>query len=99
MKPRGRPKKVRIVEGEPKIKQFSPRGRPGRPDEITLSLDQYEALRLADYKKLKQFQAAKSMGISRATFGRIIKEARFKLTNGLINGKIIKISGGRVRLG
>ena len=99
MKPKGRPKKIRIVKNEPKISQFSPRGRPGRPDEITLSLDQFEALRLADYNGLEQDQAAKSMGISRATFGRIVREARFKLSDALINGKIIRITGGKVQLG
>jgi len=97
MKPKGRPKKLRIVKNEPKIRQFSPRGKPGRPDEITLTIDQYEALRLTDYKGLKQAQAAKIMGISRSTFGRISKEARFRVSNGLINGKIIKIIGERTR--
>jgi len=39
MKPRGRPKKYRIVHRDPKISQFSPRGRPGRPDEIDLGME------------------------------------------------------------
>jgi predicted DNA-binding protein (UPF0251 family) len=37
----------------PKI-QFSPRGRPGRPDEIELKMEEFEAIRLADYTGLKQ---------------------------------------------
>ena len=98
MKPKGRPIKLRLVENEPRIKQFSPRGRPGRPDEIRLTLDQYEAFRLVDYKGLKQEQAAKVMGISRSTLGRVIREARFRLANGIINGKIIRIFGGKVRV-
>jgi len=48
MKRRGRPKKYRIVRIDPKISQFSPRGRPGRPDEVDLAMDQFEAVRLAD---------------------------------------------------
>ena len=91
MKPKGRPKKKRRVSSIPKIFQFSPRGRPGRPDEIELSLDEYEALRLTDYEGLDQAEAAEIMQISRATCGRIIREARKKLADGLINGKIIKI--------
>lgn len=99
MKPRGRPKKKRLIKGEPKIGQFSPRGRPGRPDEVALSIDQYEAIRLADYSCMEQSQACKLMGISRQTFGRILKQARKKLADGLINGKIIRFEGGQVQIG
>ena len=49
MRPRGRPKKYRIVRQDPKISQFSPRGKPGRPDEVNLTMDEYEAIRLADF--------------------------------------------------
>jgi len=90
MKPRGRPKKKRSIAQKPQICQFSPRGRPGRPDEVELTIDQYEAIRLADYKGLEQAEACKSMGISRQTFGRILAGARKKLSDGLINGKIIR---------
>ena len=38
MKSRGRPKKIRFVKNEPMVMQFSPRGKPGRPDEIDLSV-------------------------------------------------------------
>ena len=92
MKPKGRPRKKRKVACSPKIIQFSPRGKPGRPDEIELTLDQYEAIRLADYVGLNQFQAAGKMQISRATFGRIIRRARRKLSEGLVEGKIIRIN-------
>lgn len=91
MKPKGRPIKKRVILGNPRILQFSPRGKPGRPDEIDLTIEQYEAIRLADYKGLDQSQAAKSMGISRATFGRIIHRARHRLAQGFIDGKIIRI--------
>lgn len=99
MKPKGRPKKTRLIKGEPKITQFSPRGRPGRPDEIELSIDEFEAIRLADNKGMEQTQACRLMGISRQTFGRILKGARKKLAEGLINGKIIRFAGGKVRIG
>lgn len=99
MKPKGRPKKVRLVQGEPKIAQFSPRGRPGRPDEVELTIDQYEAIRLADFRGMKHIQASKYMGISRQTFGRILKEAHKKLSEGLVIGKIIRFQGGNVQIG
>jgi predicted DNA-binding protein (UPF0251 family) len=94
MHPRGRPKKYRIVKQDPKVSQFSPRGRPGRPDEAELTMDEYESLRLSDYMGLPQKEAAKSMRISQQTFSRILKRARKSLTKGLIMGATIKIQGG-----
>ena len=99
MRPIGRPKKIRLIKGAPSIGQFSPRGRSGRPDEVELTIDQYEAIRLADLKGMEQTQASKLMGISRQTFGRILKNARRKLADGFINGKIIRIEGGKVQIG
>ena len=95
MKQRGRPKKYRIVRVDPKIVQFSPRGRPGRPDEVELSMDQFEAIRLAEYMGLEQKEAAKSMHISQQTFSRILKKAHRTIANGLIRGAAIKIQGGQ----
>lgn len=94
MKPRGRPKKYRIVHKDPRIHQFSPRGKPGRPDERNLSMDEFEALRLADFIGLTQKRAAGLMRISQQTFSRILKKARNVLADALVNGKIIKIQGG-----
>jgi predicted DNA-binding protein (UPF0251 family) len=91
---RGRPKKYRIVSQDPKIAQFSPRGRPGRPDEAGLTMDGYEAIRLSDYLGLGQKEAARHMRISQQTFSRILKKARQAVSDGLVNGKIIKIQGG-----
>lgn len=98
IKQKGRPKITRSVGGAPQIMQFSPRGRPGRPDEIQLSLDQFEAIKLADYEGLDQTQGSLRMGISRATFGRVLKDARKKISDALVNGKIIKIFGGQVSI-
>lgn len=95
MKRRGRPKKYRVVRNDPKISQFSPRGKPGRPDEVGLTMDEFEALRLADYMGLGQIEAAKSMRISQQTFSRTLKKARKALAGGLVGGKIIRIQGGQ----
>ena len=91
MKPKGRPKKIRFVEKMPKILQFSPRGKPGRPEEVELKIDQLEALRLADFMNLDQSQGAKALGVSRASFGRILRQARKLVADALSNGKIIRI--------
>ena len=96
---RGRKKKVRYVQKMPKITQFSPRGKPGRPDEVFLTIDQFEAIKLSDWQGFEQSQAAVAMGVSRPTFGRILREARKIMANALINGKIIKIGVGDVQVG
>lgn len=94
MRPQGRPKKYRIVKQDPRISQFSPRGRPGRPDEVEVSMDEFEALRLTDFMGLSQKEAAKSMRISQPTFSRVLTKAHKTIANGLIKGATIKIQGG-----
>jgi len=96
---RGRPKKVRYIQKMPKIAQFSPRGKPGRPDEINLTVDQFEAIKLADYQRFTQVQGAAAMGISRSTFGRILREARKIVADCIVNGKILRINIGDVQVG
>jgi len=93
---RGRPRKRRFIESDPKISQFSPRGRPGRPDEAVLALDEYEAIRLAHYRGLSQSEAARSMNISQQTFSRTVKRAQKVIADALVNGKTIYIQGGSV---
>jgi len=95
MRPRGRPRKYRIVKIDPKISQFSPRGRPGRPDEVELKIDEFEAIRLADYQGLAQKEAAKSMRISQQTFSRILRKARSLIAKGITTGSTIRIQGGQ----
>lgn len=94
MRPKGRPKKARNIENRPKILVFSPRGRPGRPDEVDLKYEELEALRLADLNRLRQIDAAKIMGVSRQSFGRILNRARKTIANALVSGKIIRVTGG-----
>jgi predicted DNA-binding protein (UPF0251 family) len=91
---RGRPRKYRIVRTDPKISQFSPRGRAGRPDETDLGMDEFEAIRLTDFMGLSQKEAAKYMRISQPTFSRTLEKARKTIASALVKGTIIKIQGG-----
>jgi predicted DNA-binding protein (UPF0251 family) len=91
MKPRGRPKKQRILAGNPKVSQFSPRGKPGRPDETSLDADEFEAIRLADFFGKPQKEAAQSMGISQQTFSRILIKARKAIASAIVKGNTIRI--------
>lgn len=94
MRPRGRPKKYRRVGIAPRISYFSPRGKPGRPDEINLLVEEFEAIRLSDFLGLDQREAAKLMHISQQTFSRMLKRGRKAVAEALISGKIIRIQGG-----
>ncbi len=62
-------------------------------------MDEFEALRLADLDCHSQEQAAKKMGVSRATFGRIIESARSKVAHALVYGCRMEISGGAFMFG
>ena len=94
MSTRGRPIKYRIVKQDPRISQFSPRGKAGRPDEVVLSMDEYETIRLADFLGMSQKEAAGSMRISQQTFSRILDKARKAVAEAIVGGKTIKIQGG-----
>ena len=94
----GRPNKVRIIAKDPEIKQFSPRGRHGRPGHTGLKYDELEAIRLSDHVGLDQTEAAGFMGISQQTFSRILKSGRKSVAKALIKGDIIEINGGHYRL-
>ena len=61
---------------------------------VYLTLDEFEAVRLADLDGLKQSDAAKRLKISRPTFSRIVASARNKIADGLVNIKAIRIEGG-----
>jgi len=94
-----RPKKRRLVEIEPNATYFKPRAIPlSELEEITLSVEEVEALRLRFLQGLSQEQAAKSMRISRPTFSRVLYSAGKKVSDALINGKAIKIEGGIYKL-
>jgi uncharacterized protein len=90
-----RPKCCRIVGSLPTVEYFKPRGIPLIDlEEVVLTVDEYETLKLADYEQLYQEQAAEKMQVSRQTFGRIILSAHYKLADALIHGKALKIEGG-----
>ena len=87
-----RPKKCRCIQCQPNANYFKPRGIPLTSlEEISLNLDELEALRLADYEGFYHEEAAKQMNISRATFGRILDQARHKVAEAILGGKALKI--------
>ncbi|MDD4128728.1 MAG: DUF134 domain-containing protein [Candidatus ainarchaeum sp.] len=87
-----RPRIPRRINFEPNATYFKPAGIPLRElEEVVLSFEEAESIRLKDYQSLDQIIAAKKMNISQPTFYRILITARKKIAEALINGKAIKI--------
>ena len=87
-----RPKKNRCISYKPDVTYFKPRGIPLiELEELSITMDELEAIRLADYDGLYHEDAARKMEISRQTFGRILNEAHKKVAEGLLKGKALKI--------
>ena len=79
----------------PDITYFKPAGIPLRDlEEVRLSVEEVEALRLKELEGLDQAQGAEKMNISRPTFQRVLASAREKTADALLNGKAIRIEGG-----
>jgi uncharacterized protein len=94
-----RPCKLRNVACDPEALSFKPCGIPRRNLEaVLMTLDELEALRLADLEGLYQEDAAKQMNVSRQTFGNIISSAHRKVADFLINSKSLTIEGGSVTM-
>ena len=69
------------------------RGKAGSP--VLLGFDELEAIRLADLLGMHQEEAARGMGVSRQTFGRIVESARRKVAQAIIGRKCLRIENGR----
>ena len=92
-----RPKHCRRVGFLPGSRYFKPRGIPlSLLEEVILTVDECEAIRLADLEGLYQEQAAEKMAVSRQTFGRIIDSAHKKVAEALVKGKALRIEGGEI---
>jgi len=92
-----RPCRCRRIRCKPDANYFKPRGIPlDMLEEVNITLDELEALRLADFNGLYQEDAAKKMNVSRQTFGNIIERAHKKIADVLLNAKALKIEGGTV---
>ena len=90
-----RPKKTRWIKCAPGERCFKPQCKPlSKCEGVYVSLDEFEAVRLAYLEGMKQVDAAKLMKISRPTFSRILTSAQRKIADGLVNIKAIRIEGG-----
>ena len=95
-----RPVQTRKIKFVPRVRFFKPAGIPRvELEEVALTLDELEAVRLADLNGFYQEKAAPKMDISRSAFARILESARRKIADALIHGKSLKLEGGPVKAG
>lgn len=95
-----RPHCKRYIQGMPQASIFKPSGAPLSDFvEVVMTLDEFEAVRLADLDGMYQEKAAEQMGVSRPTFSRIIESAHKKIADALVHGKALRIEGGAVKKG
>ena len=95
----GRRHRWRRVAFVPPVTQFMPTQVP--PEElveVTLLVEEAEALRLSDLEGLEQEDCARRMNVSRSTFSRVLDSARRKVADALLNGKGIRIGGGNYEM-
>ena len=92
-----RPQYHRIVHEPPLFTEFKPVGIKGQDlQQIQLTLDEFEAVRLTDQLGMSHESAAEEMEISRSTFTRLIEKARKKIADFIIQGRLLIIEGGSI---
>ncbi len=92
-----RPKKMRRVCYMPHCARFGPLDNSDK-GKISMSLDEYEAIRLIDMEGLTQKQCALQMQVARTTVQGIYDSARQKLACALVEGRSLSIGGGEYEL-
>jgi predicted DNA-binding protein (UPF0251 family) len=94
-----RPRKRRKVCSLPRISLFGPLNSPFRETEpIIMTVDEYETIRLIDREGMTQEECAERMNVARTTVQRIYNDARKKLSEALVHGKLLRIEGGDYKL-
>lgn len=89
-----RPRKWRRVCCPPTVNVFGPAERPPFGDDIVMSVEEYETIRLLDLEDLTQEEAAKRMNVARTTVQRMYAHARHKMALALFEGSMLRIEGG-----
>ncbi len=92
-----RPVKCRRVCMEPEYTGFLPNGIISGED-IIVTVDEYEVIRLVDLEKKTHVQTAEQMGVSKTTVTEIYESAREKIADCLVNGKRLLITGGNYKV-
>lgn len=84
---------------EHQMRHFKPGGlEEDHLDEVVLTVDELETMRLSFLESLSQTEAATCMDIHQSTFQRTLKRALVKTTEALVYGKSVRIKGGDYRM-
>lgn len=89
-----RPRKRRRVCGLPDFKEYGPIDFKDNEGIVTMTVEEYEAIRLIDLEEMDQEHCAEKMNVARSTVQRIYNDARKKVADSIVNGKFLKIEGG-----
>lgn len=94
-----RPRKWRKVCSLPESNRFGPlNSQVNHENFVTMTVDEYETIRLIDLEGLNQEECSNQMNIARTTVQGIYIDARKKLAESLVNGKVLRIEGGDYKL-
>ena len=94
-----RPVKWRKVCALPESDRFGPLGSDKNSDlHLNMRIDEYETIRLIDLEGYTQEECAEKMNVARTTVQGIYNDARKKLAESLVNGKVLWIGGGEYKL-
>lgn len=89
-----RPRKRRLVCSLPDHRVFGPANSGYDRGVVILSVDEYEVIRLIDLEGLEQEECAARMEVARSTIQRMYSQAKQKVADSIVNGKMLRIEGG-----
>lgn len=94
-----RPRKQKRICALPENNTFGPVGAVlGNTSAIEMSIEEYETIRLIDHENMNQEQCAEVMNVARSTIQRLYTDARKKIADSIISGKVLLIEGGDYQL-
>jgi len=83
----------------PDNREYGPLDRdPEGSGAVSMTVEEYETVRLIDFEGMTQEGCAELMGVSRTTVQEIYSDARRKLATSLVGGMHLTIEGGRYRV-
>ena len=89
-----RPCKARRICAMPGCRRFGPAEPCAERECVTMTLDEYEAVRLIDLEGLTQEECAARMDVARTTAQAVYNSARRKLAQCLVQERELRIEGG-----
>ncbi len=91
---RGRPRIRRRMSENGMLRCYGPRCEvPGEIEAVVLLPEEIEVIRLIDLEGMEQEEAASFLGVSRRTVWKDLHDARRKVADALVHGKMIEVAG------